>query len=68
VAVSLSQIQSDWIEKPNRVTLSLMMELVKLLCSAVIGLFESEASLKAENLARRHQPNCCDDNRRSDQR
>jgi hypothetical protein len=31
-----------------------MQELFKLLCSAVIGLFRSRASLAAENLALRH--------------
>jgi hypothetical protein len=34
-----------------------MMELFKLLCSAVVGLFRSRASLEAENLALRHQLN-----------
>ena len=34
-----------------------MVELFKLLCSAVIGLFRSRASLEAENVALRHQLN-----------
>ena len=34
-----------------------MVELFKLLCSAVIGLFQSRASLEAENVALRHQLN-----------
>ena len=55
--LSLPQIQSDWNEMPNWTMLRPMVELFKLLCSAVIGLFRSRASLEAENVALRHQLN-----------
>ena len=57
IPVCLPEIQSDWIETANRAILSSMMELFKLLFSAVVALFRSRASLEAENLALRHQLN-----------
>ena len=51
----VAQIRSEWIEGANRAMLLPMVELLKLLCWAVIGLFRSQASLKAKNLALRHQ-------------
>jgi transposase InsO family protein len=56
-SLRLPEIQSDWIETANRAILSSMMELFKLLFSAVVALVRSRASLEAENLALRHQLN-----------
>ena len=55
IASTQQRPAADWIETANRAIFSSMMERFKLLCSAVVALFQSRASPEAENLALRHQ-------------